>query len=179
MPFSRPRVRSGRRGGPRRETEWAALVATGAGTIATASTKLILNTFSASALSVLVPTTVIRMRGLLSHKSDQAAQTEEYAGAVGAVIVRDDARNIGITALPGPLSASGDDVWLWHQFYTGEFRFADASGIVPIAENIIVIDSKAQRKIVDGDAIVIIAESASFGLGVSLKFFARLLFKLH
>ena len=111
--------------------------------------------------------------------SDQAVADETFFGAVGLAVVREAARAVGVTALPGPIFDSAADLWQMHQFYMGRFEFVTASGIAQRSLYQVDLDSKAQRKIVDGDALVLMLESPGAGEGSQVAVSLRLLFKLH
>ncbi len=162
----------------RRKTEWGSLISSGEWNIAAASSKLLVGSFSSATLAPLVPMTLSRVRGVFSHRSDQATADETYAGAVGICVVQDAARAAGVASVPGPVTEVGQDMWLWWMPFVGRFEFGSASGFVlPFVHQI--VDNRAMRKIEDGNAIVMVIETAAFGQGVSGAFFLRFLFKMH
>ncbi len=157
----------------KRLSEWAAVVFTDEVAIAGASAVLIAS-FSSASLVTVTPSTLIRIRGLLTWRSDQVAAAEDTLGAVGIALVKERARNAGIASLPQPISDASDDVWLWHQFV-----WASHSGAAGGHDNMrMQVDGKAMRQIEDGDAIVITAETAGAD-GASVTLGSRFLFLLH
>ena len=168
-----------RRSVVRRATEWIGFVSTGEFQIAAPSTALVLGTISQVELADFVPFTLIRIRGWFSHRSDQAAASETYAGALGIAVVKEQARAVGGTSLPAPITDSGDDSWLYWTPFVGRIAVATSVGIVTELYTNLIIDNKAMRKIADGDAFVVTAETAALGAGVNGLFFVRMLFKLH
>ncbi len=179
MSFRRGHSGARRGSAPRRKTEWASMFSTSVINLPLPGNTAVINSLSAAALSIIVPATLVRMRGFYTFDIDQVAADEAYSGAIGLAVVRETARAAGIGSLPVPLTDSSEDLWTWFDFFMGRFEFIDASGIHPNTAQGVVIDNKAQRKIVDGDAIVVTAESSNFSGGVDLTFFTRLLFKLR
>ena len=101
----------GRPSAPRRQTEWIAGIT---GLIDfTASESKVLISFSQAMLRDFVPCTLIRTVGTLVVAADTNFITNQiYAGAVGGVTVRDDARASGV--FPDPIVNDGDDTWFYH-----------------------------------------------------------------
>ncbi len=178
MPFRRGRSFRGSQRSTR-QTEWASAISAGEANIAASGTKLVMGSFTAAALAALGPSTFVRVRGSFSHRSDQSAADETYAGAFGIAVVNEDARVAGVASLPGPISNVSDDIWLYWVPFVGRFEFVGTAASALMHYTHIIVDGKAQRKIKDGDAIVFVAETAAFGSGVSLAFFLRVLFKTN
>ncbi len=159
----------------KRLSEWVAFTTTGPSDIA-GGAKLVFASFTQAALAEIVPATIIRVRGYLTVKSDQTAAGENWAGALGWAVVRENARSVGITALPGPVTEAAADMWFYHQFFQGRFSSStgQGDGFFFGAD----VDSKAMRKVEDGDALVLMAEVGS-SVGLSIDAQMRLLFLLH
>ncbi len=138
----------------------------------------ILGTLNAAALA-LRPFTIVRIRQTLAWKSDQTAATERQIGAVGFAVVSDQAVAIGITAVPTPVTDLASDLWMLHQFFMSHFTVTSAIGSESQYHQIDV-DSKAMRKVEDGQDLVEVGELAT-GLsdGFSLSDASRILIKLH
>ncbi len=161
-------------GGRRRLTEWISgkvnftdLTSSGGGPLVT---------FSQAELRDFVPCTIIRTVGLLVVAADTNFITNQiYSGAAGGCVVREDARAAG--ALPDAFSNSGDDIWFWHQFFAATIDDRADSDLV-VSQNFIV-DSKAQRKMVDGDALVFMVEGGGEADGFDAALYLRILLKLH
>ena len=104
---NRSRVHRSNFAGPVRETAWIA-GAYAVNIIATATTATLVTSLNAAALAIR-PFTVVRTRGLIGLRSDQAAASEEQAIGYGKAVVSDQAVAIGITAVPTPVTDSGSD----------------------------------------------------------------------
>ncbi len=156
--MARARVTSQRFGGrssPRRQTEWIA--ATVNFTDLTASEIANLISFSQAALVDLVPFTIIRTVGVVTVAHDVNFITNQtITGAVGLQVVGDDARASGVASMASPFADAADDSWFYHQFFHSIIDDRADSDLV--VSHSMVIDSKAQRKVVDGQAIVFLAE---------------------
>ncbi len=87
------------RGGPRRKTLWGQSGEIGEVTIAN-NTKVLVSRFTSATLEPIVPFTIVRTRGLISVRSDQAAGTEPQVGAFGIAVVSEDAAVAGAVSIP-------------------------------------------------------------------------------
>ncbi len=166
----------GRRGGIRRSTEWGVFAQTSIATIASGG-NLLIASFSAATLAAVTPGTITRVRGSILWHSDQAAADEIQFGAIGMSVVSEAASVAGITSVPFPDAATGgwgDDKF----FMTQAMQNTGMAGIAAGKQQIIAtpFDSRAQRKLDDGDAIVVTASSWGGG-GVSVAVSFRILFK--
>ena len=169
--------RYGARGTPRRQTEWIAATVNFTDFTAAQSRNLI--TFSQAALVDLVPFTIIRLVGLLTVAFDTNFITNQtIGGAVGMQVVNESARAVGVSAMATPFSDASDDVWFYHQFFSGIIDDRADSDIL-VSANQFVINSKAQRKVVDGQAIAFTAEGAGEPDGFDIAIGLRILCKLH
>ncbi len=127
---------------------------TAARTVVPVSTKVLIATVVASAG---LDFTIRRTRGAVSCASDQTSAIEDQIGALGMVVVTDIAITQGVASLPGPVTEQNDDDWfVWepiiglaasvpHPGEGGSFRF----------------DSKAMRRLPDGNSVAVILENAS------------------
>ena len=175
--------RSHRSGGIRRATNWlSSAIETGENTLA-AATATIDQSFSAAQIQAQAPAggTIVRTRGTLWVKSDQAVATESPIGALGFMVVREQARVVGVTAVPTPTTESFDDGFFVHQFWQAGMSFVqvDATGTI-ITGNLwkrYDFDSKAQRKFIPDDAFVITMENSHASDGVLYQIGYRLLIK--
>jgi len=160
-----------------RLTEWAAIVATTEVTVAADSFAL-LTAFTGADLSPLVPATLVRIRGEIMMRSDQSAADEQQIGSLGIGVVQDVARIAGAASLPDPLLDAGDEVWLYWQslLSAGETGAGTVIGSTP---KTYTIDSKAMRKVVDGESLVVMVANHAAGHGFKIAFQARFLFLLH
>ncbi len=153
----------------------------GAGTCATVlvgNTSQLITTLNAAALA-LRPFTILRTRQIMDLQSDQEAADESACVAIGEIVVTDQAVNIGITAMPDPSSVGGQpdaDYFVW-QGLMQAFNFSSSVGVQQIAENPIVVDSKAMRKVGPNQDIATV--SSVNGDGCILRIIGRRLIQLH
>jgi len=173
------RTRSGfvtRRGRAVRETRWLDIdpVVT---VLASANAAAISHTLNAVELA-LRPFTVVRTRGVWNVQSDQEAANEFWTGSLGMAVVSEQAAAIGVTAVPTPETDRQSDLWFVYETGMGQFLFDDATGSqeFSLAKD---YDSKAMRKVEDGQDIVIVVENSGLGTGVSIAVSGRMLIKLH
>ncbi len=103
--------------------------------------------------------TVIRTRGLFGYRSDQSIADEDIMGAVGIGIVSEQAASVGVTAVPAPDTDAGWG-WLWHSYFAQSF-VTEANSMVFNALQLIVIDSKAMRKVGDNERLVVVIQNSS------------------
>ena len=162
------------RGGQRKATDWSSSVPQ-TSFLAVAGTTAVLT-------QVFVPVTggetVVRVRGLLGIRSDQAAATESQMGAYGICVVTAQAVSVGITAIPHPDTDGSWDGWLYHQYFAEHLQFISAVGVLPDMTRRIEVDSKAMRKVSEDDRLVFVVENSSAS-GMSLYDSFRVLSKLH
>jgi len=160
--------------GPRRMTQWAGSVDQVNATTLAAGAAVLDQSLSQATLGQLVPATVVRTRGSIWIASDQVSANEEAWGALGFAVVTEQARVAGVGSIPTPISEEANEQWFVWQPFLG--YFATGQGATWHRHD---FDSKAQRKVQEGDAIVVAIENASaaFGLQYVIKF--RMLLKLH
>ena len=160
----------------RRETSWlAGLFATD--TVA-ASTALLLTQLNAAALA-LRPFTVVRVRGILQITSDQAAANESQFAGFGMAVVTTQAAAIGITAVPTPVTDNGSDLFFLYQSIMAR-RQVSTGVSVSEAGKVLEIDSKAMRKVEDGQDLISVVELPGVGNGGAVfDSYCRVLIKLH
>jgi len=134
-----------------------------------------------TAEKALRPFTIIRTRILASIISDQVAVSERQIGALGIAVVSDQAEAIGVTAVPTPITDMASDLWLMHQLMYNEISVQTAVGIQQNPLEQYAIDSKAMRKVNDGEDVVVVAElsSTAGSEGFNLNVGGRILVKLH
>ena len=169
--------RSGRsfRGGSKRQTAW--LFMGGSITVITGgSGAVLISTLNAAALA-LRPFTVVRVRGYLQLVSDQAAAAEDQAINFGLAVVSNQAIAIGVTAIPTPTTDQGSELFFVYQslMAAGDLVSAGQQG------NHLEYDSRAMRKVAEGEDIAVVVETEVAGLtqGVALRHTGRILVKLH
>jgi len=165
------------RQGIKRLTEWAAIVNT-APTALAANSFSLLTSLTGADLSPIIPSTLVRIRGQIMMQSDQDTTHEAQIGSLGIAIVQDVARAAGGASLPDPFLDAGDDTWLyWTSLMSaGERGAGTVVGSVPFSVD---LDAKSMRKIVDGDALIVMLANHNPTTGIFVAFQARFLFLLH
>ncbi len=176
--MARGGVISRARTAPKRLTEWQGIVGgpTAVTSLAAATSTLVfVNTAGELAKR---PYTIVRTRGRLWVRSDQSTGTEAPFGALGMAVINDQAITIGITAIPKPVSDAEFDQWFVWEPWAASVRFGSSVGF---SEEFLSyeIDSKAMRKVEEGESLVVVMENqaASHGAQFILQF--RQLVKLN
>ncbi len=167
-----------RSGAMRRETLWigGSFLNT---TLGTANTANLLTSLNAAALA-LRPFTVVRTRGYWQIRSDQIGATELLQAAYGQCVVSDEAVAIGVTAIPTPSTDNNSDLWFVYEAAGAAFQFNSGVGVENWAGSApLAIDSKAMRKVEDGQDLVEVIENSPLSDGVTIQTFTRTLVKLH
>jgi len=162
--------------GARRQTEWLASANINVVTSIGAATFLLDQSLTAAELAKR-PFTVTRTIGSLWVQSDQNAAFENFVGALGMMVVSDKAVTTGATAVPDPITQESSDEWFMYQAFAGTAGAEASAGAFRMLQEY-KFDSRAQRKVQDGEdiAVVIANASAAFGMQFMLKF--RLLIKV-
>ena len=117
----------------------------------------------------------------MSNPLDQTGATESYGASFGEAVVSDQAVAIGITAVPTPTTDSSSDLWYLYEFLIGRFAFGTGVAFSDVGDERI-LDSKAMRKVEDGQDLVSVVEGPGAGLastGSIISGFNRTLIKLH
>jgi len=164
-----------RNGVMRRESSWLFLNASDTG-LSAAATAALIGTLNAAALA-LRPFTVVRTRLNWLCRSDQSAGDEIYIGNIGMSVVSDQAAAVGVTAVPTPATDLGSDMFFLLDQWIGEFNLVGTSAYDSFASR--PIDSKAMRKVNEGQDLAIAVEAGLIGAGVNLAVMGRILVKLH
>ena len=144
---------------------------------ASASTAVIHTQLSTEALA-LRPFTVVRTRGIIAIESDQSATTEDFTALYGEAVVSDQAVAIGVTAVPTPATDNASELWHVMQALYGKFHDATTVGF-QIQEGFLEFDSRAMRKVEDGQDLISVAETSAVSSGCTITAFSRVLVKLH
>ncbi len=140
-----------------------------------AGTKVLIATISLS--NPGIGETILRSRGMLTWMTDAPSSANEMQiGAFGAIVVSDPAIAVGITAIPGPGvgSEGGDDGWFIHQTFASKTLISNVDAV----SHMIMIDSKAKRKIDDGFAIAFVVENVHTTHGFRILLAMRVLSQL-
>jgi len=174
--MARNRGRTFLRGGRQvRETIW--LFFPFASNAVTASATAVQQYALNAAALALRPFTVVRTIFNWSVISDQSAASESYIGNFGLCVVSEQAAAIGITALPTPATDQGSDLWFLHKLWIGRFELTGSD--VTTDQSSRDFESRAMRKVQDGEDIVGTVEAGIGGSGCVVKTVGRMLVKLH
>ena len=113
-------------------------------------------------VTTLQSSTVVRTRGMFCSKvvSGVPAGNSIIRGAIGIIMVSSDAFTVGITAIPGPLSDSDNDWYVWAPF-CHLLQSGDDEGIAIMANAVVPFDSRGMRKVKVGDVSAVVVEYAS------------------
>ena len=160
----------------RRKTFWFSGIATRTA-LAAASDAAIQTSLNAAALA-LRPFTIVRTRGYVYVVSDQVSAIETQDWAYGEIIVSDQAVAVGITAVPTP---SADSQSSWHVYERGstKFEFITGAGFQASTGQFMQFDSKAMRKVEEGQDLIAVIEAAAISSGMTMTTFSRTLIKFH
>ena len=102
--------------------------------------------------------TIARIRGSVSCHLDVGAALDAYTLGVGVIVVKDEALVAGIGSMPGPLSGL-EQSWIWHHMFSlGPAATATTDGAQILLNQTIELDTKAMRKVQDGDTLAIVWE---------------------
>jgi hypothetical protein len=108
-----------------------------------AGTKTLLFTLTPT---VPIDSTIVRMRFNILIRSDQSTTPEDIVGAMGVIVVSNDAAAAGAASLPGPTSDVSAD-WFVYQPFCQRFSFTTAIGRTQngTAGVQYAVDSKSKR----------------------------------
>ncbi len=163
-------IRSGRK------TFWLAGVV-GTANLGAASTAVIITALNAAALA-LRPFTIVRSRGWFGWQSDQSAIDETQIVHYGNIVVTEQAVAIGVTAVPTPATDNGSN-WLVYDSGFSRLEVVTAAGFHPRYNSIRYFDSKAMRKVEEGQDLIEVIETDALSSGADTTSFVRSLIKLH
>ncbi len=160
----------------RRQTEWGIFAGSTAVQGIGTSAKVVLASFSSTDLAGLIPGTIVRTRGVVHVSAQSSASSAVLMGAFGFALVNDVAEALGITALPGPFTNQNFDWFYWQPFASRQLVGTNI-GFDSLAGKDFIIDSKAMRKLGNGDSLIMMVENASGANAIDVAFSARLLVK--
>ncbi len=177
-------IRTGRKSGfilrsgvMRRETSWVEVTPT-TNSLAAASSAVVFTGFGATILG-LRPFTIVRNRGILHARSDQTGALEFWSVAYGMAVVSDQALAIGITAVPLPNDDRSSDLFFVFEELAGTFLFVTGAGFHPTGGQTLRYDSKAMRKVEEGQDVAVTLQNSAISLGTTVTKAGRMLIKLH
>jgi len=159
----------------RRESLWF-FVARTETALAASATAALVTSLNAGALA-LRPFTIVRTRIKWLAESDQSAASESFVGNYGEAVVSDQAVAIGVTAIPTPATDLGSDLWYLIDQWPGTFSLVGTSIFADLTPK--TIDSRAMRKVEEGQDVVGVVEAGIGGNGTSIQVVGRQLIKLH
>ncbi len=159
----------------RRESLWVPIIYQNS-ILSAAATAVITNAGTAGLLA-LRPFTIVRTHINWLVTSDQSAATENFIGSFGAAVVSDQAVAVGVAAVPTPATDQGSDLWFMYGTWTGRFELVGTSISSDVRPQ--DIDSKAMRKVEDGQDVVFVAEAGLIGNGCVVHSSGRMLIKTH
>ena len=164
-----------RGGRNRRDTVWGGTT-TAIFNISAAQTANLSFSLNAAALA-LRPFTVVRHRLNWFVRSDVVTGGEVWGAAIGGCVVSDQSVAIGITAVPTPIVDIGSDLWYFYEQCFGRFGGTQVEEV----GRQLKIDSRAMRKVEDGQDLIIVQETAGTSLSISASTIVggRFLLKLH
>jgi len=177
-------LRIGRRSGlvlrggkTRRATSWIALTPV-SNTLASGSVAVLSASLNVGA-EALLPFTVVRARGFFHVRSDQGANTEFYHAVLGMQVVTAQAVTAGITAVPTPDTERDSDTWFVFEELGGEVQVNTSVGFNDPGGQWVKFDSRAMRKVDEGQDVIVVKETSSISLGAIAVHGGRMLIKLH
>ena len=145
--------------------------------LSSADVAVLITGLNAAALA-LRPFTIVRTRGILYIRSDQTAASENQVLSYGEIVVTDQAVAIGVTAVPTPATDSGSSFHVYENMI-GRFEFVSGVGFEGNEGQTLLFDSKAMRKVEEGQDLIAVAEADGISDGITLTSFSRTLIKLH
>jgi len=134
--------------------------------------------FAQSQIELLGDFTITRTIVDFYVASDQSVATETPFGALGMMVVREQARAVGVTGLPDPYDDAFDSGWFVHQYWLASVRvgtdvaFNGSSWFTRYT-----FESKGQRKVQSSDAIVVMLRNAFASHGAVFGLSFRMLIK--
>ena len=138
---------------------------------------LVLTLSLTAAEMLLRPFTVIRTHLEVSWQSDQGGATENPHGALGIIVVNDQALGIGASAIPDPLNQPDAPFFVWQGLQT-QFTFGSGVGFDADAGSRYAVDSKAMRKVGNNEDIAVMVANANTAHGADVGIKGRMLVKL-
>ena len=119
--------------------------------------------------------TILRTVGVIGIRSDELAADEIQVGAFGMVLVTDVALAAGIASIPGPVTDIENDGWFIFQGFTFSRQVFSSTGVNDDETHMMVVDSKAKRKLGDGTSVAVVVENAHATHGFQITIALRML----
>ncbi len=165
--------RGPRIGGVRRQVTWVGPADQGFVNVGSTG-KTLVASFDPNTAGFGKPT-IVRTRGMVSVGFQAHSVDVIVVGVMGMAIVSDQAFAIGVTAIPGPFDQAEWDGWLvWRSFSHQLDVTTDVGRLIPLLN--FEVDSKAMRKVSEGETVVVVAQSQVGAFAISTPL--RQLYKL-
>ena len=164
----------------RRSSIWLASTVRTATQALAAGTSILDQSISGAQIQALGNGTIARTRGVLWVASDQVIAQEDPFGALGFMVVSETARAAGIGSIPHPGAVPESDQWFVHQFWKASMQVSVGAPTSLAGGSFwsrYEFDSKAQRKVEDGQAIVVVLENTSATAGSRFLINFRMLYR--
>ncbi len=165
-----------RSGSMRRQTQWGGVALT---TTTITGTGVALLASLSTVAKALRPFTIVRTHMHLSLQSDQVAASEDQIAVYGECIVSDQAVAIGVTAVPTPFTDIDSDLWYLWVTLQNSLLVVSASGNSTNFNYQREVDSKAMRKVEEGQDAITVLEAPGVSDGFTFTAIGRQLIKLH
>ena len=125
-----------------------------------------------------LPFTIVRVRGSAFFKSDQIASIETPFGAFGMCVISEQASAaFAAGGVPAPYDQADWDGWfVWQPW---ECSTVSSTGIIEAPVRRFDFDSKAMRKIKEGDQMNLVVDNQNGAHAAEVLVIGRLLIKLH
>ncbi len=94
-------------------------------------------------------------------------------------VVSDEAAAVGVTAVPTPMTSVESDLWYVHEQSFDTFRFGDQTGAQSNTGRLREIDSKAMRKVEEGQDVVLVLQNSAQSDGTISSIGGRMLVKVN
>ncbi len=163
----------------RRRSIWLASALEVGNTNLSANTSILDQAITGAQIVTFGPGTITRTIGSLWVGSDQTVATENVPGALGMAVVSEEARAAGAASCPQPYANAQSDLFFQHLFWISQNVVgSDNTGVLGAGGIMRYdFDSRGQRKIEDGQAIVIMLENNSGAFGTVFNIAFRMLYK--
>ncbi len=167
------------RSGPKRLTTWLRDVDSATPSTLAAGASVLFASLTTAELA-LRPFTVVRTRGLLSVESDTIIASEFGHGALGFAVVSQQAVAAGVGSVPTPTLEAESGLWFVHQYWSHVVKInASPVSRTEPSQSMFEFDSKAMRKVDQGQDIVVVLENGSGTAGVNFILNFRMLIKTN
>jgi len=124
-------------------------------------------TIGQTALLFAQAQTIMRVRGaVVLGIGAAAAATDAMIICLGLIVVSENAFGAGAASVPSPFEDIGDD-WLWHGVFPLRAFSASPTGIQLVGSMQREIDSKAMRRVKEGDVLTFVADGIDLDAGAT------------